>query len=267
MRSLVSLKVSSAFDLALLARIEDACLNASAPPQQRWLDGWLVRYSPGKAKRARSINAVASGCLPVAEKLRLAEPVFREAGLELVIRLTPFSQPQDLDQTLAAMGMLAFDDTRVMVATSLKNIPQLALPAGCDLKPTDHHQFAQAVGHLRGSPQAHRAAHERRLVGSPVPYQGWLVHKGEEIVACAQVAIEADMVGVYDVFTAPSARGQGIAKSLCAQVLQRAVGQGARLGYLQVESANTAGRAVYAQLGFADAYGYHYRAANPAAAV
>ena len=260
------MEVSATFNPALLARIEDACLNASAPPQQRWLDGWLVRYSPGKAKRARSINAVATGRLPVAEKLRLAEPVFREAGLELIVRLTPFSQPQDLDQTLAAMGMLKFDDTCVMVASSLKNLPHLALPAGSVIEPTDHQQFAQAVGHLRVSPQAHRLAHAQRLIGSPVPYQGWLVRKGEEVVACAQVAMEADMVGVYDVFTAPSVRGQGIAKSLCAQVLWHAAGQGARLGYLQVDKANTAARAVYGQLGFADAYSYHYRAANPAAA-
>ena len=263
---MVDLKVGADFGQVLLARIEDACLNASAPPQQRWLDGWLVRYSPGKAKRARSINAVAAGRLSIAEKLRLAEPVFREAGLELVVRLTPFSQPQDLDQILAAIGMLAFDDTRVMVASSLENLPQLALPAGCVAEPTDHHQFAQAVGHLRGSPQAHRLAHSQRLIGSPVPYQGWLVRKGADVVACAQVAMEADMVGVYDVFTAPSVRGQGIAKSLCAQVLQLAFAQGARLGYLQVDSANIAARAVYSQLGFADAYSYHYRAANPAAA-
>jgi hypothetical protein len=38
--------------LALLSRIEDAGINASAPQQQRWIDGWLVRFSPAKAQRA-----------------------------------------------------------------------------------------------------------------------------------------------------------------------------------------------------------------------
>jgi hypothetical protein len=47
--------------LDALSRIEDAGLNASAPPQQRWLDGWLLRFSPGKANRARCINALAAG--------------------------------------------------------------------------------------------------------------------------------------------------------------------------------------------------------------
>ena len=87
---------------ALLSRVEDAGLNASAPPQQRWLDGWLVRFSPGKAKRARCVNAVAPGRLSLEEKLSLVEPVFRDAGLPLVVRITPFSHPEGLDKTLEA---------------------------------------------------------------------------------------------------------------------------------------------------------------------
>ena len=50
-----------------LVRIEECGLNASAPPQQRLVDGWLVRFSPGKAKRARCVNAVAAGRLPLAD--------------------------------------------------------------------------------------------------------------------------------------------------------------------------------------------------------
>ena len=35
--------MTGAFDAAWLARIEDAGINASAPREQRWVDGWLVR--------------------------------------------------------------------------------------------------------------------------------------------------------------------------------------------------------------------------------
>ena len=45
--------LSDRWPASLLSRIEDAGLNASAPPQQRWMDGWIVRTSPGKARRAR----------------------------------------------------------------------------------------------------------------------------------------------------------------------------------------------------------------------
>src|SRR5689334_4346779 len=108
--------LNPAFPVQLLSRIEDAGLNASAPPQQRWLDGWLVRFSPGKAKRARCINAVADGRSPLPERLAACERVFVDAQLPLIVRVTPFSQPPGLDSHLADQGLRRFDDTRVMVA-------------------------------------------------------------------------------------------------------------------------------------------------------
>ncbi len=113
-----------------LSRIEDAGLNASAPPQQRWLDGWLLRYCPGKAKRARCINALAAGRLPLPTRLDLAAAVFRDAGLPLVFRVTPFSQPAGLDQQLSERGLHAFDDTHVMVPRGRRcNWPRRCQPA------------------------------------------------------------------------------------------------------------------------------------------
>jgi hypothetical protein len=94
----------------LLSRIEDAGLNASAPPQQRWVDGWLVRYSPGKAQRARCINAVAHGRLPLPDKLAYCQALYRATGLRLLFRITPFSQPAGLDDWLAQRGYQRFED-------------------------------------------------------------------------------------------------------------------------------------------------------------
>jgi len=93
-------------DDTLLSRIEDASLNASAPPQQRWMDGWLVRLSPGKAKRARCVQAVADGRLPLPERLVLCQSVFDAAGLPAVVRITPFSRPVGLDDALANMRVI-----------------------------------------------------------------------------------------------------------------------------------------------------------------
>lgn len=250
------------FGPTLLSRVEDAGLNASAPPQQRWLDGWIVRYSPGKAKRARCINAVATGRMPAAEKLALAAEVFREAGLPMVVRITPFTQPPDLDATLDSMGLARFDDTRVMVA-DLSRLPRRPLAAGLALEPAEPDRYAQVVGELRGSPPEQRAAHAERLSHSPIPYQGMLVMQGREILACGQFAREGDLVGIYDVFTAETARNRGLATSLCAQLLNQAIAQGARTAYLQVDADNKPARSAYARLGFSDGYAYHYRAADP----
>lgn len=248
------------FDLHLLSRIEDAGLNASAPTQQRWLDGWLVRLSPGKAKRARCVNAVAEGRLPLAEKLRRCESVYAQAGLPFFVRVTPFTQPNGLDEVLDAQGWARVDDTRVMVLSTI-NPPAVAndWPAGSRLEPLDAEAFAQAVGELRGSPMSQRAAHAERLLASPVPYKGWAILAGDDVITCGQFAIEDDLAGLYDVFTAPAYRGQGWARRLCNALLMHAYAEGAHVAYLQVEADNEAARAIYHGLGFVDAYAYHYR--------
>lgn len=258
--------MSTALTPARLSRIEDAGINASAPPQQRWVDGWLVRTSPGKAKRARCIQAVAAGRLSNDDRLAVCEAVYRDAGLPLFVRITPFSLPDGLDDWLDRRGYHRLDDTRVMVATEL---PCAAEPIGGEfelqrLAPDD---FAERVGELRGSPAAQRRAHAQRLALSPIPYEGWALRRRDDgvVVACGQSASEHDMVGLYDVFTHPDHRGQGLARRLCSALLYGARATGARVAYLQVDAGNSAARASYRRLGFADAYSYHYRCAEPGA--
>jgi GNAT superfamily N-acetyltransferase len=249
------------FDRKLLVRAEDAGLNASAPPQQLWLDGWLVRFSPGKAKRARCVNAVASGKLTVGYKLARAEDVFATAQLPMVVRITPFTRPAGLDGELAARGFGAIDDTRVMIAPALTHLHAPALPPGFNWAALGHAAMAEAVGALRGSPLAQRAAQAERLASSPVPFTALAIKREEDgaLVACGQSASEGDLVGLYDVFVNEAMRGRGLAAALCTKLLTNAREAGAKSAYLQVEADNAAARAVYFKLGFADGYAYHYR--------
>ena len=251
------------FDPTLLSRVEDAGLNASAPPQQRWLDGWLLRFSPGKAKRARCINAVARGRLPLNDKLALCEQAFAEAGLPLIVRITPLTEPDDLDAVLADIGLHRFDDTRVMVAATLPAAPPPPLNERTTLHAIGLEQFAQRVGALRGSPLAQRQAHAQRLVNAPVPFFALELRVDGDLVCCGQFALELDLVGLYDIYTAADARGRGHARLLCQHLLAQAQARGARHAYLQVDAANEAARSIYRQLGFDDAYPYHYCARNP----
>lgn len=248
-------------DDELLSRIEDAGLNASTPPQQRWMDGWLVRTNPGKAKRARCINAVAEGRVPLERKLALAAEAFREAGLPLVFRITPFTRPPMLDSHLAALGWGTLDDTRVMVSQGLEAHPPSPLPPGLQWERLSHEAYAEEVGALRGSPPEQRRAHAERLTLSPVPYQGYALRRtdDDQVLACGQFAREAELVGLYDVFTRESARGQGLASLLCERLLSQAFNEGAKVAYLQVEAGNEPARHIYRRLGFADQYAYHYR--------
>jgi ribosomal protein S18 acetylase RimI-like enzyme len=271
--------VLGTFDRGLLQRVEDAGLNASAPPQQLWMDGWLVRFNPGKAQRARCINAVAVGqggalagsglqAEAIAAKLRRCEALYTERGLPMLLRITPFTQPVGLDAQLGAWGYRDFEDTRVMVGLLAIERAQRAsashqLPAGLEWARLDASAFAQAIGALRGSTVAACAAHAERLLAAPVPYVGWVVRQraSGQVMAAGQFAREAEWAGLYDVGVSASHQRQGLAQLLCERLLAEAGATGAEAAYLQVGADNEVARRLYARMGFVDAYSYHYRQA------
>lgn len=250
-------------DDALLSRIEDAGINASAPREQLWIDGWLVRFSPGKAKRARCIQAVASGRMSVEARLQRCVALYEKVGLRPYVRVTPFSLPPGLDDTLAGLGMERIDDTRVMVAPldgGVSTSVEAEAAPGLRIESVDGDSFVEWVGEQRGSSPSERRAHAERLRASPVDYRAsLLIDASGAAVAGGQMAIEGDLVGLYDIFTAEIARGRGLARTLCRRLLSGAASEGARTSYLQVEASNEAARRVYRELGFVDAYAYHYR--------
>ncbi len=229
------------------------------------MDGWLLRVSPGKARRARCIHALAPGRMALDARLQAAAAVYAEAGLPMVVRITPFTTPADLDTQLAARGWVREGDTQVMVCSHLPSAARpgavpAADPPGLTWRRLPAEDYAAAVGALRGSSAAEIHAHAQRLVHSPAPYHGYAYCAADgSVQACGQVAREQTLAGLYDVFTHPDARGQGLAHKLCERLLTLAASEGAMLGYLQVESDNAAARTVYRRLGFSDAYPYHYR--------
>src|ERR1700693_4788292 len=99
-----------------IRRLEELGLNSSAPPRQLLYDGWLLRLLPGKAKRARSVNAVYASTRPLKEKIAYCEHIYRDAVLPAIFRITPFSHPPGLDAQLERLGYERFETTAVEAA-------------------------------------------------------------------------------------------------------------------------------------------------------
>ena len=238
---------------ALALRAEIAGLDASAPPQQADIDGWLIRLSPGKAKRSRCINALRQGTLPLDDLLARCQQAYDAAGLPLAVRVTPWSQPGDLDDLLAAKGWGSFDAADVMVLASLT--PDAAPVV---IQAQDAAAYAATVGALRGSSETAIAAHAERIANAPVRYQGFVLNDGAgALLACGQMVVTGDLVGLYDIASAVPRQGHG--ERLCRALLTLAYAQGARQAYLQVGSDNEVAKRLYARMGFVFAYRYHYR--------
>jgi GNAT superfamily N-acetyltransferase len=234
-------------------RLEELSLNSSSPPGQLVYDGWLVRLSPGKAKRARSVNAVYRSTLPLEEKIAYCERLYRSRGLPAIFRLTPFSEPSQLDAELERLGYGKFDVTAVEAAP----IAQPRAVAG--VQPMDLAAWVDAVADLRGSPPEHRRGHLARLEGIPLPKRSLAILEGGRIIATGLTIIEEDCAGLFDIQTHEESRRQGHARRLVEGLLAAAWQMGARNAYLQVQQENSGARKLYSQFGFEEKYLYWYR--------
>lgn len=240
-----------------IARVEEAALNALQTQRQMFYDGWLLRLSPGSAKRARSVNAHFGSTLPLERKIAYCERVYAARELPMLFRITPFQRPRELESALAAHGYVAFDTTLVQVVP-LDRPPQL--DAGdVELSSPRLAEFVESVGTLRGASRAQRDAHLERLLHTPLTTHAVLARVAGEAVAAGQVALDDGLAGIYDVVTAPHARGNGVATRVVARLLAWAWEHGAGRAYLQVNADNAPALAVYRKFGFDTAYVYHYR--------
>jgi ribosomal protein S18 acetylase RimI-like enzyme len=235
-------------------RIEELGLNSSTPPGQLLYDGWLLRLLPGKAKRARSVNAPYPSRLPLDEKIAHCERLYAAAKVPMIFRITPFSQPEDLDAELGRRGFGRFETTAVEYAPMHEGLFGHAQGRIMSLG-----SWIDAVGDLRDSPPQHRDAHRARLEGSPLILRAVAVEEAGRVVATGLTIVEDDCAGIFDIVTKEEARGRGHARTVVSTLLRTAWDLGARHAYLQVGADNTPARNLYRSFGFEERYTYWYR--------
>lgn len=242
-----------------LRRVEEIGLNALQTQQQLFYDGWLLRLSPGKAKRARSVNAFFGSTLPLSRKVAYCERVYAEHGLPLLFRLTPFVHPTELPAALAARGYESFETTSVQIV-ALERPPEAEPVPEVTIDAPAASAFADAVGDLQAATKEQRAAYRERLLGSRLRTRGLIARIAGEPVGTGTVMLEDGWAGVFSMVTAPRMRGQGLASAILGALLAWAWEHGAHHAYLQVDDDNHRALSVYRRFGFATAYTYHYYA-------
>lgn len=238
-----------------LQQLERTMLRAWPAFETIDYDGWVLRFSDGYTKRANSVNPHFGSSLPLGEKIAHCEAVYRERGLPTIFRLTPFSQPEELDDTLAALGYETLDPTLVMTAAfdSAPN-PETAFA----LQVSANEWFA-AFETLRGLTASEREPHRRIIEASQGECYFSAITKSGEASACGLGVLVDDAIGLFDLYTAETRRGLGLGSSIVDSILCWAYQRGARTGFLQVHSLNAPARRLYERFGFDVAYPYWYR--------
>ncbi|MDQ6423318.1 GNAT family N-acetyltransferase [Paenibacillus sp. LHD-117] len=241
-------------------RLEEISLNGWPALQTVLYDGWLLRFADGYTKRSNSVSAIYGSEqteLELDEKIRTCERLYAQKGIRTVFKITPFVQPARLDEQLERLGYAKVDHTLVKTAALSDVAGHTYEDISIAEELTD--EWLDAIAGLQKLTQEQRESTRKMMAGQPLRKGFAIVSEGGRPVACGIVIVEDGWAGLYDIVTAPEARGRGYGEQLTRGLFHFAKGLGARMGYLLVVRDNEPANRLYDKLGFEPVYDYWYR--------
>ena len=220
-------------NLELVRRIEAVVARAWPPLSRQTLHGWVMRHSDGVTRRANSVYPVAwDESAALGDALDGVETFYRERGLLPRFQMSP---------------------------AALQRLPQAGgwrVEVDATPGPAWLAIYADAEGASEKSLQT------RRAIMAAVTDNGCCVvaydDAGRAVAVGSAVAAEGYM-GVFNVTTVPASRRRGAALAVMGALAGWGATQQVDQIYLQVMANNAPALALYARLGFATCYHYHYR--------
>src|SRR4030042_5717033 len=91
-------------DCGMIRLIEEISINAWPAFQTSLYDGWVIRFAGGFSRRSNSILPLYPSRLNVMEKIRRCEGMYRARNQRTIFKLTPASDPRELDGLLSDEG-------------------------------------------------------------------------------------------------------------------------------------------------------------------
>jgi ribosomal protein S18 acetylase RimI-like enzyme len=156
---------------------------------------------------------------------------------------------------LASAGYSLFDPSLVMTAL----ISDGASDAAIEIESAPSAEWLEGHAQANDVSVARRPAHAAIVRSIVVPAAFATVRKAGRPAGFGLAVCERGMVGLFDIVVAPEARRQGLGRAVTEALLHWGYRSGARTAYLQVRAVNAPALDLYARLGFAEAYRYHYR--------
>lgn len=239
---------------AEMRALEELSFNAWPALRQVVTGGWLLRFARGYTKRANSVNALQPDGRPLDQVVAEAQAHFAALGLPAIWRLTPLAPP-GTDERLAALGLRAVEPSVVLTAplgAETRAQPGVTLDAG-------EAPWVRGFAAMRGLDAA-SAATLGAMIAAIVPRKTLaVIEEGGTPVAFGMGVVERGRIGLFDILTAPAARGRGLGGRVVETLLAWGRAHGAAAAYLQVTEDNAPALAIYRRLGFTPAYPYWYR--------
>ncbi|MFA6111923.1 MAG: GNAT family N-acetyltransferase [Candidatus Latescibacterota bacterium] len=229
--------------------------------EERFHDGWVLRFSRGFTRRANSVIPLAPGRLPVRAKIGYCLEEYQRRGLPPTFKIIPCSEPEGLDQTLAESGYRLEAET----VTQVCPLAEVPVPEGIPFQgrfetwsdPAE--AWLEAYLACSGTAASDLPVLQEILWQIPAETRFVVLKVAGGPVACALGVLDHACLGIFSVATAPGYRRRGYARSVIGHLVTWSLAQGAHTAHLQVLAGNEPARRLYASLGLRDAYRYWYR--------
>lgn len=103
--------------------MDRALIDAWPAIKEQTDDGWLLRRSGGHTRRANAVYPLELGQYPMPKKVSVVEQFYLERRLRPMFRLTPASEPPELDTYLADRGYAQIGRTWVLGTGPIERHP------------------------------------------------------------------------------------------------------------------------------------------------
>ena len=241
----------------VIKTIEELSLNAWPSLQQILYDGWILRFADGYTKRANSVNPIYIGTQDVFEKIQRCEQIYINKNLRPIFRLTPLTNPENLDNILADAGFEKKDVSSVQIRdlVSCETQSTSSVKIWTELS----QEWLDNLVHLGTIPLVEWDALIGILLNIASEKCFAILIKDNQVVACGFGVLENQYIGLFEIITARNKRRRGFGRELILNILDWGKNKGATKAYLQVVMNNEPALNLYSKLGFEEIYQYFYR--------
>ena len=243
-------------DPSLVFALESRLVNAWPAFETQLCDGWLLRLANGYSKRANSATPIIRGAGVDDATVDHLIKQFLAHKVRPTFRLTGLESPE-VDGQLAARGFDSIEPSFGMISDM--ELGGWEVDASVTLEETVSKRWVRETASSYGGDKADDSILIEIVSRIRQPHMFASLDLDGTNVAWGLGVAERGYVGLYDIVVSPELRGLGLGRQIVTSLMAWGRTEGATAAYLQVREENEVARALYASLGFRDAYRYTHR--------